>query len=128
LLCRRNLTASAARPNPQGSYHYGKVNITRTIILANSAPIINGKQRYAVNGVSYVRPNTPLQLADYYNISGVFTLGGIPDTPNGGSSYSFLQTALLSAKYRNFVEIVFQNNENTTQSWHLDGYSFFVVG
>ncbi|KAL0369977.1 UNVERIFIED_CONTAM: L-ascorbate oxidase [Sesamum angustifolium] len=33
---RWNLTASAARPNPQGSYKYGKINITRTIKLVNS--------------------------------------------------------------------------------------------
>ncbi|MBF6085340.1 hypothetical protein IU485_28710 [Nocardia cyriacigeorgica] len=30
---RWNLTASAARPNPQGSYHYGQINITRTIMV-----------------------------------------------------------------------------------------------
>uniref|UniRef100_M1CTS4 Multicopper oxidase n=2 Tax=Solanum tuberosum TaxID=4113 RepID=M1CTS4_SOLTU len=40
---RRNLSASGPRPNPQGSYHYGLINTTRTIRLANSAPIINGK-------------------------------------------------------------------------------------
>ncbi|KAJ8458692.1 hypothetical protein OPV22_031618 [Ensete ventricosum] len=33
---RWNLTASAARPNPQGSYHYSDINITRTIKLASS--------------------------------------------------------------------------------------------
>jgi len=124
---RWNLTASAARPNPQGSFHYGKIDITRTIILSNSAPIIDGKQRYAVNGVSYVRSKTPLQLADYFNISGVFVAGGIPDRPNATSSAS-KATAVLSVDYRTFVEIVFQNNEDTIQSWHLDGYSFFVVG
>lgn len=123
---RWNLTANAARPNPQGSYHYGNITITRTIKLANSAPVINGKQRYAVNGVSYLRPSTPLQLADYYNIDGVYTVGSIGDSPNGGSG--FMQTAALSVEYRTFVEIVFQNYENTIQSWHLDGYSFFVVG
>jgi len=123
---RWNLTASAARPNPQGSYHYGNITITRTIKLANSAPFINGKQRYAVNGVSYLPSATPLQLADYYNISGVFTAGGIPDSPRGGSGY--LQTAALSVEYRAFIEVVFQNYESTIQSWHLDGYSFFVVG
>jgi FtsP/CotA-like multicopper oxidase with cupredoxin domain len=123
---RWNLTANAARPNPQGSYHYGNITISRTIKLANSAPIINGKQRYAVNGISYLRPSTPLQLADYYNIDGVYTVGSIGDSPNGGSG--FMQTAALSVEYRTFVEIVFQNYENTIQSWHLDGYSFFVVG
>lgn len=124
---RWNLTASAARPNPQGSYHYGNINITRTIILSNSAPIIDTKQRYAVNGVSYLRPKTPLQLADYYNISGVFVSGGIPDSANGTSS-AHKAAAVLNVEYRTFIEIVFQNNENTIQSWHLDGYSFFVVG
>ncbi|PPS11581.1 hypothetical protein GOBAR_AA09057 [Gossypium barbadense] len=34
---RTNLTASGPRPNPQGSYHYGLINTTRTIRLANSA-------------------------------------------------------------------------------------------
>lgn len=123
---RWNLTASAARPNPQGSYHYGKINITRTIVLANSASIINGKQRYAVNGVSFLRPTTPLQLADYYNISGVYKIGAILDSPNSGSVD--MQTGILDVEYRRFVEIVFQNNENIMQSWHLDGYSFFVAG
>ncbi|KAH9744800.1 hypothetical protein KPL70_003839 [Citrus sinensis] len=46
---RRNLTASGPRPNPQGSYHYGLINTTHTIRLQNTAPTINGKQRYAVN-------------------------------------------------------------------------------
>ncbi|KAJ0096808.1 hypothetical protein Patl1_28775 [Pistacia atlantica] len=94
---RWNLTANAARPNPQGSFHYGNITTTRTIVLANSASLINGKQRYAVNGVSYVNADTPLKLADYFNIPG-------------------------------YIEVVFQNNENTMQSWHLDGYDFWVVG
>jgi hypothetical protein len=34
----------------------------------------------------------------------------------------------MGADFRAFVEIVFQNNEDTVQSWHLDGYSFFVLG
>ncbi|KAL0461487.1 UNVERIFIED_CONTAM: L-ascorbate oxidase [Sesamum latifolium] len=65
---RWNLTSNAARPNPQGSFHYGKITTSRTIVLANSAPIINGKQRYAVNGVSFINSDTPLKLADYFNI------------------------------------------------------------
>ncbi|GAB4859440.1 hypothetical protein Ancab_010906 [Ancistrocladus abbreviatus] len=80
---RQNLTASGPRPNPQGSYHYGLINTTRTIRLMNSAPIINGKQRYAVNSVSFIPADTPLKLADYFKISGVFSLGSIPDNPTG---------------------------------------------
>ncbi|XP_058757902.1 L-ascorbate oxidase homolog [Vicia villosa] len=60
---RWNLTENATRPNPQGSYHYAKITPTKTIVLANSSPLINGKQRYAVNKVSFVNPGTPLKLA-----------------------------------------------------------------
>ncbi|XP_008806480.2 L-ascorbate oxidase homolog [Phoenix dactylifera] len=123
---RWNLTASGPRPNPQGSYHYGLVNTTRTIRLANSAPIINGKQRYAVNSVSFIPADTPLKLADFYKIPGVFSLGSIPDNPTFGGGY--LQTSVMAADFRGYVEIVFENYEDTLQSWHIDGYSFWVVG
>ncbi|XP_043692634.1 L-ascorbate oxidase homolog [Telopea speciosissima] len=123
---RWNLTASGPRPNPQGSYHYGLINTTRTIRLANNAPVINGKQRYAINSVSFIPADTPLKLADYYKISGVFNLGSIPDNPTGGGGY--LQTSVMAADFRSYVEIVFENWEDTVQSWHIDGYSFFVVG
>ncbi|KAG4948787.1 hypothetical protein JHK82_041971 [Glycine max] len=123
---RWNLTASRPRPNPQGSYQYGLIKPIRTIILENSAPIINGKQRYAINGVSYVAPDIPLKLADYFNISGVFSVGRIPTNTNKGKS--LLQTSVMGANFHEFVEIVFQNWENFLQSWHIDGYSFFGVG
>lgn len=123
---RRNLTASAPRPNPQGSYHYGLLKPSRTIILANSAPYINGKQRFAVNSVSYVSPDTPLKLADYFKIGGVFTIGRLPDKPAAGNAY--LATSVMNSDYRAFVEIVFQNWEDTVQSWHMNGNAFFVVG
>ena len=99
---------------------------TRTLVLANSAPWINGKQRYAVNSVSYVAPDTPLKLADYFMIPGVFNVGTMPTYPSGGNAY--LQTAVMGSNFHEFVEIVFQNWENSVQSWHFDGHSFFVVG
>ncbi|WVZ66060.1 hypothetical protein U9M48_015334 [Paspalum notatum var. saurae] len=123
---RWNLTASGPRPNPQGSYHYGLVPVTRTIRLANSAAAINGKQRYAVNSVSYVNPDTPLKVADYYKIRGVFSVGTIADNPTYGAAY--LQTSVMGASYRDYVEIVFENAEDEVQSWHIDGYAFWVVG
>lgn len=124
---RWNLTASGPRPNPQGSYHYGLIKTSRTITLANSGPIINRKQRYAVNGVSYIPADTPLKIADYFNIPGVFSLGSMPSSPSWGNN-AYLQTAVMSANFREFIEIVFQNWEDTVQSWHIDGHSFFVVG
>ncbi|KAL6295494.1 hypothetical protein ACE6H2_003636 [Prunus campanulata] len=123
---RTNLTASGPRPNPQGSYHYGLINTTKTYVLENSAGQVNGKQRYGVNSVSFVPADTPLKLADYFKIGGVFRVGSISDRPTGGGLY--LDTSVLGADYRAFVEFVFQNNEDIIQSWHLDGYSFFVVG
>ncbi|XP_047311437.1 L-ascorbate oxidase homolog [Impatiens glandulifera] len=123
---RWNLTSNAARPNPQGSYHYGTIPITRTLVLANSRPVINGKRRYAVNRVSFVHPDTPLKLADHFNISGVFNMDSIQSVPSEGPSY--LGTSVVSTSLHNFIEIVFQNNEKPVQSWHLDGYDFWVVG
>ncbi|CAH1415755.1 unnamed protein product [Lactuca virosa] len=125
---RQNLKANGPRPNPQGSYHYGTINCTRTIRLANSAPIINGKQRYAVNSVSFIPADTPLKIADYFKIPGVFSLGTIPDSPTGGSGGGILRTSVMAADFRSFAEIVFENSEDTVQSWHIDGSFFFVVG
>lgn len=124
---RTNLTASGPRPNPQGSYHYGSINVTRTIRIANSKSTVNGKERYAVNGVSFVDADTPLKLADYFNISGVFRVGSIPDAPPAASPVR-LDTAVMHGDYHAFVEIVFENTEYVVQSWHLDGYNSFVVG
>ncbi|GMH11434.1 hypothetical protein Nepgr_013275 [Nepenthes gracilis] len=128
---RWNLTASAARPNPQGSYHYGKINITRTIKLANTAGIVGGKLRYAVNGGSHVDPETPLKLAEYYGIPGkVFdydTIGDEPPTDIDTSDKITVGPIVLNATFRNFIEVIFENHEKGVQSWHLDGYSFFPV-
>lgn len=95
-------------------------------MLSNSAPLINGKQRYAVNRASYFNPDTPLKLADYFNISGVFSTDTIQSQPADGSA--FLATSVLRSALHDFLEIVFQNNENEVQSWHLDGYDIWVVG
>ncbi|XP_010428667.1 PREDICTED: L-ascorbate oxidase homolog [Camelina sativa] len=123
---RTNLTASGPRPNPQGSYHYGMINTTRTIRLASSAGQVDGKQRYAVNSVSFKPADTPLKLADYFKIDGVYRTGSIQYQPTGGGIY--LDTSVMQVDYRTFVEIVFENTEDIIQSYHLDGYSFWVVG
>ncbi|XP_051141270.1 L-ascorbate oxidase homolog [Andrographis paniculata] len=122
---RWNLTSNAARPNPQGSFHYGKITPSRTILIANSAPVISGKQRYAVNGVSYINPDTPLKLADHFNIPGVFSINSIQSSPSSGAK---IATAVMGASLHEFIEIVFINDEETIQTWHLDGYDFWVVG
>ncbi|KAG9454860.1 hypothetical protein H6P81_007764 [Aristolochia fimbriata] len=130
---RWNLTASAARPNPQGSYHYGGIEITRTIKIANTAGTVDGKLRYAVNGVSFVHPSdsTPLKLAEYYGVADkVFKYDVIGDEPPATDDRNNikLDVVVINGTFRNFVEIVFENHEKGVQSWHVDGYSFFAVG
>ncbi|KAF9596737.1 hypothetical protein IFM89_012936 [Coptis chinensis] len=111
---RTNLTASRPRPNPQGSYHYGRIRVTRTIRQANSTGFINGKGRYGINGVSFVSPDTPLKLAKYFNIGGVLCLGSIQDNPTFDGMG--LETSVMAADFRSFLEIAFENNDDTVQS------------
>ncbi|CAA7392753.1 unnamed protein product [Spirodela intermedia] len=130
---RWNLTASAARPNPQGSYHYGSINITRTIKLANSAGTVGGKLRYAINGATFQNPATPLKLAEYFGATGAeFKYDTISDAPpkklRSGAAPIRAEPIVLTAKFRDFVEIILENHERSIQSYHLDGYSFFPVG
>nr|TKS10047.1 multi-copper oxidase type 1 family protein [Populus alba] len=122
---RWNLSAGAARPNPQGSYHYGSINVSHTIVLRNGETDIN-RHLYTVNGVSFVSQGTPLKMADYFELETSKT-GIFPDTPidNGIST---LNTSVINANYREFYHLVFENPTPSLQTWHLDGYNFFVVG
>ncbi|KAI3887263.1 hypothetical protein MKX03_023473 [Papaver bracteatum] len=124
---RWNLSASAARPNPQGAYHYGNIKTVRTLVLENTEALIDGKVRYAVNGISYVNPDTPLKLADWFNIPGVFELDSIPDMPTPGTPAK-MGTPVIGTLLHDFIEIIFQNPEGTIQSWHIDGTDFWLVG
>lgn len=125
---RWNLTASAARPNPQGSYHYGKINITRTLKLANSRYQVGGKLRFGINGVSHVDGPTPLKLAEYFGVANkVFQYNLVKDEVQNAKD-AIEAPSVVNATFRNFVEIIFENEENSIQTWHLDGHSFFGVG
>ena len=132
-VCRWNLTTGAARPNPQGSFHYGSINPTQMFLFKNSAPIINGHRRFAINNVSYIPTTTPFRLADYFNISsGVYTEDAWPflySLENPVVDFEPVETtAVVTAQYKGFVEMVFENTETTVQTWHMDGYAFWVVG
>lgn len=41
---------------------------------------------------------------------------------------SRVDTSVINATYKGFIEIILQNNGATVQTYHLDGYAFFVVG
>ncbi|CAH9137363.1 unnamed protein product [Cuscuta epithymum] len=126
---RWNLTASAARPNPQGSYHYGQINITRTLKLVNTKSEDGGKLRFAINGISHKDGDTPLKLAEYFeNPESVFKYDIMSDDPPEDLSKVTVAPNVVNATFRNFVEIIFENHERTIQTYHVSGYSFFAVG
>ncbi|XP_020108915.1 L-ascorbate oxidase homolog [Ananas comosus] len=126
---RWNLTASAARPNPQGSYHYGAIKITRTIKLVNSAGRVDGKRRYGLNGVSHVSSPTPFKLSEYFGITGrEFRYQIIGDEPSKPDAPMIAAPNVINVTHRNYVEIILENPEPSVQAYHLNGYSFFAVG
>jgi Multicopper oxidase len=123
---RTNVSTGAARPNPQGSFHYGSINVTQVYVLQNLPPVrINGKLRTTINGISYVPPETPLRLADLYDKSNVYT-ADFPTAPTNGPPT--MHPSIINGTYKGFMEIIFQNNNTVVQTYHLDGYAFFVVG
>uniref|UniRef100_A0A0E0EZR0 Monocopper oxidase-like protein SKU5 n=1 Tax=Oryza meridionalis TaxID=40149 RepID=A0A0E0EZR0_9ORYZ len=124
---RWNLSAGAARPNPQGSFRYSSINVTQAYLLRGTAPVtINGRRRAALNGLSFTPPETPLRLADAYGVRGVYSLD-FPERPPRGAPPR-MGRSIINGTYRGFMELIFQNNDTRMQSYHMDGYAFFVVG
>ncbi|KAH7853699.1 hypothetical protein Vadar_005671 [Vaccinium darrowii] len=124
---RWNLTAGAARPNPQGTFNASSVTLSQTFILHGSTAQINGAPRYIVNNVSYLIPGTPLKLADYsLNGSGVYQLDSFP--VNYTNPVAVDGTFVVSGTHKGWLEIVFRNGLDVMDSWHLDGFGFYVVG
>ncbi|KAK1257881.1 Monocopper oxidase-like protein SKU5 [Acorus gramineus] len=123
---RWNVSAGAARPNPQGSFRYGEITVTDVyVLLSRPVELINGKWRTTLNGISYIAPATPLKLAQQFNVPGVYKL----DFPNRMMDRpAKIDTSIINGTYRGFMEIIFQNNDTIVQSYHMDGYAFFVVG
>ncbi|KAL8533191.1 hypothetical protein ACS0TY_009438 [Phlomoides rotata] len=123
-----NMTAGAARPNPQGAFNVTNVTLAQTFVLRGfSADLNTTFNRYTINNVAYTTPHTPLKLADQYlNGSGVYQLdafpvhSSLPEPVNG--------TFVVSGTHKGWLEIVIQNDLNRVDSWHLDGYGLFVVG
>ncbi|KAI6700994.1 hypothetical protein NL676_015318 [Syzygium grande] len=101
------------------------MNFSQTIKLVSSAALINGKQKYGVNSVSFVPADTPLKVAEYFNIGGIFRVGSILDSPTAGKMC--LNTSMMGTDYRAFIEVVIENHEDIVQSWHLNGYAFWIV-
>lgn len=123
---RWNVSASGARPNPQGSFRYGSINVTDVYVLKNKPPVmIDGKRRTTLSGISFQNPSTPIRLADQFKVKGVYKLD-FPNTPLTGRPR--MDTSIINGTYRGFMEVILQNNDTKVQSYHMSGYAFFVVG
>ncbi|XP_057462374.1 monocopper oxidase-like protein SKU5 [Actinidia eriantha] len=123
---RWNVSASGARPNPQGSFRYGSINVTEIYVLKNKPPVtINGKQRRTLNGISFLNPTTPIRLADQFKLKGVYKID-FPDKPITGEPK--METSIINGTYKGFMEIILQNNDTKVHTYHVNGYAFFVVG
>lgn len=123
---RQNVSASGARPNAQGSYHYGSINVSDTYVLRSLPPVmINGKYVATLNGISFANVETPIRLSDQYSVNGAYKLD-FPSKPLTGRPRT--DRSVINGTYKAFIEVVLQNNDTIMQSFHMDGHSFFVVG
>ncbi|XP_040968278.1 monocopper oxidase-like protein SKU5 isoform X2 [Gossypium hirsutum] len=125
---RWNLTAGAARPNPQGSFNVSNVTLSQSFILQSSVVEIDGEFRYTVNNVSYVTPETPLKLADAFASggNGVYVLDKF--STNSSNVEAVNGVFVASGIHHGWIELVLKNDLDFIHTWQLDGYSFFVVG
>ena len=87
--------------------------------------VIDGKLRATFNGISFVNPDTPIRLADKFNVKGAYKLD-FPSRPLTGPPR--MDRSLINGTYKGFIEIILENNDTVVQSFHMAGYSFFVVG
>lgn len=125
-----DLSAGAARPNPQGSFHYGSINISRTLFIKNGLMYDLGmKLRYTLNGISFVHPDTPLKLAEYFQLPyDIASVDISPDSDSPFLTFPTLGTSVINFNCHDFIHIVFCNPLSYLQSYHIEGYNFFVVG
>ena len=95
-------------------------------MLRSLPPVrIDGKLRATLNGISFVNPDTPIRLADLHNVKGAYKLD-FPNKPLDRTPQ--MDRSAINATYKGFIEVILQNNDTRMQSFHMDGYAFFVVG
>ncbi|KAF5959366.1 hypothetical protein HYC85_000575 [Camellia sinensis] len=81
----------------------------------------------ATHTTSSTMCHTPLKLADYFcNGLSVYQLNAFPThSVNGATAYG---VSVVSVIHKGWLEIVFMNDLDVMDSWHLDSFGFFVVG
>lgn len=103
------------------------MTLSQTFVLRGSSSFIDGAPLYTVNNVSYLTPDTPLKLADQFaNGSGVYELDKFP--VNSSILDPVRGVFVATGIHKGWIEIVFKNKLQVIDSWHLDGFGFYVVG
>ncbi|XP_057473786.1 monocopper oxidase-like protein SKU5 isoform X2 [Actinidia eriantha] len=104
-------------------------NASSNYYIVASARFVNQSLWQRVTGVAILQ----------YSTQGIAT-GPLPDPPNDVYDKSFvvnqamsirpprMDKSAINATYKHFIEIILQNNDSVVQSFHMDGYSFFIVG
>ncbi|THU71747.1 hypothetical protein C4D60_Mb04t04740 [Musa balbisiana] len=109
-------------------------NASSDYYIVASARFVNESLWTRVTGVA---------ILHYSNSRGKAS-GPLPDPPNDFYYKGFsmnqarsirpldqpprIGTSVINGSYRGFMEIVFQNDDTRVQTYHIDGYSVFVVG
>ena len=75
-------------------------------MASSSSAVLAGQRRCAVNGVSFVVPDTPLKLADNYNLANVMDWDGVPARPVAGAPPR-AGKPVVRLNLHEFVEVVF---------------------
>ncbi|CAI9759777.1 unnamed protein product [Fraxinus pennsylvanica] len=123
---RWNLTARAAWPKRQVTFNVLNITLTQTFILHGSKAEINGRLRYVVNNVYYLTPDTALKLADHFRngLPHILELRKPVRSVNNAATYG---TSVVTGVHKGWLEIVFKNDHEVMDCWHLDGFGFYVA-
>ncbi|KAF2295428.1 hypothetical protein GH714_032902 [Hevea brasiliensis] len=117
----------SCQAQPTRNLQVTNVTLSQTFILHGSKAEIDGVSSYTVNDVSYITPTTPLKLADHFgNWSGVFQLDQFSTNSSNGSPKHGVFVA--SGDHKGWIELVFMNDLDVMDSWHLDGFGFLLLG
>ncbi|KAH7840889.1 hypothetical protein Vadar_022976 [Vaccinium darrowii] len=123
---RWNVSTSGAHPDPLQSFQNGSINATQVYVLKNQPAVtINGDGRTTLSGISFVNPSAPIMLSDQFKLTRVYKLD-FPSRPITGPPK--METSIINGTYEGLMELIFQNNDMNMQSYHVDGYAFFVLG
>eukprot|EP00270_Netrium_digitus_P019380 TRINITY_DN7636_c0_g1_i1.p1 TRINITY_DN7636_c0_g1~~TRINITY_DN7636_c0_g1_i1.p1 ORF type:complete len:588 (-),score=92.40 TRINITY_DN7636_c0_g1_i1:257-2020(-) len=119
----------------------------RLILVGTQNGNTNGQLRWALNNITFVRPETPLYLAIKSGVKGTYDSVPPPDEPlrswnyslpllpaYGETPYSISRSPFYALKLNSVIDVIIQNVNTLTPGnseyhpWHLHGHHFWVLG